>query len=207
MTENDLKETRKNLLLPILEQKQVRNDSTSPASRRKNSKKLVKNPKGNKNGEEESSSPDVPSGSSKKLAQTLKRKKRDNDYSASSDAPLSTEKSKGIKKDTPVSASSKPTFGSSKKPALVMKDKEEGSSDVSSHIFPSASAKESPCTLERKNGNNFSDLIGLELTFNRKEAEDSTEDEFIVRVGETSEAPYKDQRELEMVQEEAAMGE
>ncbi|XP_039040073.1 uncharacterized protein LOC120178215 [Hibiscus syriacus] len=193
----------------ILEQKQIRDDdSTSPASCRKNSKKSVKNPKGNKNGREECSSPDVPLGSSKESAQTLKRKKRDNGDSASSNVPLgsskesvqtlkrkkrdnsdsaspslsekrmkkSTEKSKGIKKDDPVSASSKPAFGSSKKPALAMKDKEEGSSYVASHVLPSASAKESPCTLERKNGNSSSDPICLEHNVNRKEAEDSTED-------------------------------
>ncbi|KAE8730375.1 Ribosome-binding factor A family protein isoform 1 [Hibiscus syriacus] len=286
----------------ILEEKQVHdNDSTSPASCRKSSKKSVKNPKGNKNGKEESSSPDVPLGSSKELAQTLKRKKRDNSYYASPDVHLrnskesvqtlkrkkrddsdsaspglskkcmkkSTKKSEGIKKDTPVSASSKHAFGSSKRPALAMKYKEEGSNDVVSHVLPSASAIGSPCTLERKNGNSSSDPISLERNFNGKEAEDSTEDynptisemlrsckkrrniitedsdddgnpsghsqghsstiaddevvkyfeplamlaekviedEASLRVGETFKGPHKEQRELEMVQEEVAMGE
>ncbi|KAL4363683.1 hypothetical protein GQ457_04G001690 [Hibiscus cannabinus] len=282
----------------ILEEKQVRNDdSTSSAACRKNSKKSAKNQKGNKMGKEESSSPNVPLGSSKESAPTLKRKKRDDIDSASPDVPLgsskesartlkrkkrgdsdsaspglskkrmknSIEKSKGMKKDTPVSASSRSAFGSSRKPALVMKDKEEGSSGV----LPSTSAKESPCTVERKNGNSSSDHIDLDHNFNGKEAEDSTgdynptiaemmrsckkrrnigtkdseddgnpsshsqglsstiaddevvkyleplamlaekviEDESVLRVGETPEGPYKDQRELEIVQEEVAMGE
>ncbi|GMI74479.1 hypothetical protein HRI_001117200 [Hibiscus trionum] len=240
----------------ILEEKQVHNnDSTSSASCRKKSKKSAKNPNGNKMGKEESSSPNVPLGSSKESAQTLKRKKRDDSYSASPGLSKkrmknSTEKSKGMKKDTPVSASSRPAFGRSKKPALVMKDKEEGSSGV----LPSASAKESPCLEHNFNGKEAEDSTedynptitemmrsckkrhnirtkdseddgnpsshsqGLSSTIADDEvvkyleplamlAEKVIEDESVLRLGETLEDPYKDQREQEIAQEEVAMGE
>ncbi|GMJ12726.1 hypothetical protein HRI_004941800 [Hibiscus trionum] len=258
----------------ILEEKQVCNNQSTSASCRKNFKKSAKNPNGNKKGREESSSPNVPVGSSKESAQTLKRKKRDDGDSASTSLSKkhmkkSAEKSKGMKKDTPVSASSRSASGRSKKPTLVMKDKEEANSVVASHVLPSVSAKESPCTIERKNGRNSLDPVGLECIFNGKEAEDSTEDhnptiaemmrsckkrrnigtkdsdddgipsghsqglsstiaddevvkyleplvmlaekviedESVLRVGETFEGPYKDQREVKMVQEEVVMGE
>ncbi|KAE8669969.1 Ribosome-binding factor A family protein isoform 1 [Hibiscus syriacus] len=165
----------------ILEEKQVcNNGSSSSASCGKNSKKSTKNPKGNKKGREESSSPNVPLGSSKESARTLKRKNRDDSDSASPSLSKKrlkcAEKSKGMKKDTPVSASSRSAFRSSKNPALVTKDKEEASSDVASHVLPSASAKESPCTIERKNQCSSLDPISLERISKGKEAEDSTED-------------------------------
>ncbi|XVE93747.1 hypothetical protein REPUB_Repub01dG0220900 [Reevesia pubescens] len=162
----------------ILEEKQVgNNDSTFSGSRRRNSKKSVKNLKGNKECKEESSSPSVPLGSSKESAQTLKRKEKDeNEYASPGFSKKrlkkSSENSKGMKKGTPVSASSRFLLGSSKKSAQITKDKEEACSDSASHALPSVNTKKPSQTVKRKKGSSSSAPVGIMPNFDGKEAED-----------------------------------
>ncbi|XVF67843.1 hypothetical protein PTKIN_Ptkin10aG0154100 [Pterospermum kingtungense] len=138
----------------ILEEKQVRNNkSSSSGSRRGNSKKSA-NRLGNKKGKEDSSSPIVPFGSSKQSGQTLKRKEKVDNESASPGfsrkrLKKSAEKSKRRKKDTDVSAS----------PALA-----------------SVNTKRRPKTLKRKKGSSSFVPIDFTPKFDRKEQENSPED-------------------------------